>query len=570
MDNEFNINLDQIRTSMKLSVFIIGLLLPFSVFNQVPTGQIKGPFKFYSKIYPGTERNYWLYIPVQYDPNKPTCSMIVQDGLSRATGWKLSEHLDTLIANKEIPVMIGIYIDHGRVPSKDTNNYPRYNRSFEYDGLGDRYARFLIEEIIPEIKKSYNLSDNPDDRCIAGASSGAICAFNAAWERPDAFHRIFSTIGTYVGLRGADEMATLVRKTEPKPLRIFLEDGYHDLNIYAGDWYLSNQNLLSALNWAGYEVNHAWGEGAHTSTHALAIIADALKWIWKDYPSPVQSHADLYQGVALTKSQSGWSEVNTPVHYLDRITTNTKGELFFTSRDTRGIWKYGLDGSVVALKQYDKYYSEIAFDRDDHLLYGIKALNGIFIQDKRLSVTLVYDVKTDKIETTPDGFYFNQTKQNYLGYYNFNTKKTSYIPVSSKVTGVSLNAEQSFLHVMQDDAVFGSSYKINKDGTLDMGQSYIHYHIPYGNKTGEPRTGVIDTANLLYTATNMGVQISDQLGRVNLILPVPGIFVSDLCFGGAVLDQLYIISNGKLYKRTLNTRGKLSVLSATKPPKPGM
>ncbi|MEP7320450.1 MAG: alpha/beta hydrolase-fold protein [Saprospiraceae bacterium] len=555
---------------MRLSIFFIGFVIPLSFFAQVPTGQIKGPFKFHSKIYPGTERNYWLYIPVQYDAGKPACSMIVQDGLSRANGWKLSEHLDTLIANKDIPVMIGIYIDHGRVLSKDTTNYPRYNRSFEYDGLGDQYARFLIEEIIPEVKKSYNLSDNPDDRCITGASSGAICAFNAAWERPDLFHRVFSTIGTYVGLRGADEMATLVRKTEPKPLRIYLEDGYNDLNIYAGDWYLTNQYMLSALTWAGYEVNHAWGEGAHSSTHALTIITDALKWIWKDWPNPVTAHLDAYKGMPIIKNQDGWKEVNTGIAYLDRVTSNSTGEVYFTSRDANGIWHLGSDGTIDALKQYNKSYNEIAFDAEDHLIYCNKSTNSIMLADKIWPKALVDGIKSDRFETTPEGFYFNHTNLNKLGYYNFKSKKVSYIPVSSKVTGIALNAEQSFLNVMQDNAVFGTSYKINADGTLEYGQSYIHYHIPYGSKTAEPRSGVIDTANILYTATNMGVQISDQLGRVNMILPAPGVFVSDLAFGGVDMNQLYIISNGKLYMRKLNTRGKLSTMHSLKPPRPGM
>lgn len=536
---------------------------------QVPAGKIQGPFKWHSKIYPGTERNYWLYVPAQYDASKPSCSMIVQDGLSRANGWRLSAHFDTLIHRKEIPVLIGIYIDPGVVISKDTTNYPRFNRSFEYDALGDRYARFLLEEIIPEVKKSYNLSDDPNDRSVAGASSGAICAFNAAWERPDAFRRVFSTIGTYVGLRGADEMATLVRKTEPKPLRVFLEDGYSDLNIYAGDWYIANQNMLSALTWAGYEVNHAWGEGEHSSTHARTIIADALRWLWKDYPAKVNTHTDLYQGMTITRNQEGWKEIATPVAYLDRIAVNSKGELHFTARDAYGIWKLQADGTSMALKAYNKSYSELAFDAKDQLILCAKNAGGITIQGVSGTVATIPGIKCDKIETTPEGFYFN-SGQNRLGYYHYATGKAGYIPTLTKVTGMALSAEQSFLNVMQDEGVFGSSYKINPDGSLEHGQSYVHYHIPYGYRTAEARTGVIDTANVLYTATNMGVQVTDQLGRVNMILPVPGVFVSDLVFGGPELNQLYVISNGKLYVRTLNTRAKLSTVSGLRPSRPRM
>jgi len=554
----------------KYILVLIAVINLFSANAQVPAGQVQGPFKWYSKIYPGTERNYWLYVPAQYDASKPTCTMIVQDGLSRANGWRLSAHFDTLIHRKEIPVLIGIYIDHGQVISKDTTNYPRFNRSFEYDALGDRYARFLIEEILPEVKKTYNLSEDPNDRSIAGASSGAICAFNAAWERPDAFRRIFSTIGTYVGLRGADEMATLVRKTEPKPLRVFLEDGYSDLNIYAGDWYIANQYMLSALTWAGYEVDHAWGEGAHNSTHALTIIADALRWLWKDYPKPVTTHIDQYKGMAITKNQEGWKEIVTPVAYLDRITSNSKGEVCFTARDAYGIWKLESNGSSTALSQHKKSYAEIAFDANDQLIISGKNPSGITIYKASGPVTVLAGVKSDKIETTTNGFYFNTTGQNKLGFYNTASGKTSYIPSSSKITGIALNAEQSFLNVMQDEGVFGSSYKINPDGSLDYGQSYIHYHIPYGYKTAEARTGVVDTANVLYTATNMGVQVTDQLGRVNMILPVPGVFVSDLVFGGPDLTQLYVISNGKFYFRKLNTRAKLSTASGLRPSRPRM
>src|SRR6185295_6005322 len=220
-------------------ILALAALMPTLVFSQtqlpkISNPNVKGPFIWNSTIYPATERNYWIYVPQHYDSLKPACVMIVQDGLGRANEWNLPNVLDSLINLKVIPVMIGIFIDPGKVPSTGVESFPRYNRSFEYDGMGDRYARFLLEEMLPQVSKKYNLSTDPNDRLLAGASSGAICAFNAAWEKPDAFRRVFSTIGTYVGLRGGDTFATLVRKSEPKPIRIFLQDGDHDLNIYAG------------------------------------------------------------------------------------------------------------------------------------------------------------------------------------------------------------------------------------------------------------------------------------------------------------------------------------------------
>ncbi|MFK7821680.1 MAG: alpha/beta hydrolase, partial [Planctomycetaceae bacterium] len=151
----------------------------------VPKGKVEGPFEFNeSKIYPGTQRQYWGYVPAQYDKSKPACTMVVQDGLGRARGWKLPTVMDNLIHKKEMPVTIGIFIDHGKVISHLKDAQPRFNRSFEYDSVGDRYARFLTDEILPAVSEKWNLSDDPNDRSIAGASSGGICAFNVAWERP--------------------------------------------------------------------------------------------------------------------------------------------------------------------------------------------------------------------------------------------------------------------------------------------------------------------------------------------------------------------------------------------------
>ena len=197
-----------------------------------------------------------------------------------------------------MPVTIGVFVMHGRVKAVQPGALDRFNRSFEYDGLGDDYARFLLEELLPEVEKQttsdgrpIRLSNDGNDRGIGGSSSGAICAFTAAWERPDAFRRVFSAIGTYVGLRGGNVYPTLIRKYEPKPIRIFLQDGSDDLNIYGGDWWMANQEMERALTFAGYEVNHVWGDGGHNGKHATEIFPDAMRWLWKDWPAPVKAGA---------------------------------------------------------------------------------------------------------------------------------------------------------------------------------------------------------------------------------------------------------------------------------------
>src|SRR4029078_9983515 len=288
---------------MKKFLFITGLLVSIILFGQqpqeiypddsasvlqkgVPRGEIL-KFNFsQSKIFPGTSRDCWVYIPAQYDPAKPACVYVNQDGIQ----WKAPNVFDNLIDKKEMPITIGVFITPGKVlADSGSGTLDRYNRSFEYDGLGDAYCRFILTEILPEVEKkktsdgrAIHLSKSGNDRAIGGSSSGAICAFTAAWEKPEEFSRVFSAIGTYVGLRGGDRYPILIRKYEPKPIRIFLQDGSNDNNKYGGDWWMANQTMERALKFSGYEVEHVWGDGGHTGKQATAIFPDAMRYLWKD------------------------------------------------------------------------------------------------------------------------------------------------------------------------------------------------------------------------------------------------------------------------------------------------
>jgi enterochelin esterase-like enzyme len=248
-----------------------------------------------SIIFPGTARDYWIYVPAQYKPDRPACVYVNQDGIQ----WKAPTVFDNLISSGEMPVTIGVFVTPGRVVAGDTSvARDRFNRSFEYDGLGDAYVRFLLTEILPDVElhhtgdgRAIHLSQQGNDRAIGGSSSGAIAAFTAAWERPDAFSRVFSAIGTYVGLRGGERYPTLIRKTEPKAIRVFLQDGSNDLNIYGGDWWMANQTMERALTFAGYEVKHSYGEGGHNGAMGESVFADAMRWLWKGWPRAVTKGA---------------------------------------------------------------------------------------------------------------------------------------------------------------------------------------------------------------------------------------------------------------------------------------
>ncbi|MGE3315961.1 MAG: alpha/beta hydrolase [Planctomycetaceae bacterium] len=239
-----------------------------------------------SKIFPETVRDYWVYVPAQYDASKPACVMVFQDGGWYVDGkrdFRIPTVFDNLIHKGEMPVTVGIFLNPGNIPSKKDGEKPRSNRSFEYDTLSDQYARFLLEEILPEVGKKYSLTNDPDGRAICGISSGGICAWTVAWERPDQFRKVLSHVGSFTNIRGGHVYHALIRKTEPKPIRVFLQDGSGDLDNAHGNWPLANQEMAAALKFAKYDYQFEYGDGGHNGKHGGAILPDSLRWLWRDF-----------------------------------------------------------------------------------------------------------------------------------------------------------------------------------------------------------------------------------------------------------------------------------------------
>lgn len=253
--------------------------------KDVPQGKVtQMPAWTHSKIYPGTTRDWWIYVPAQCKPGSPANVMVFCDGggFVKADGtFRAPVVFDNLIAKGEMPVTIGIFINPGVFPAASPKEKPRSNRSFEYDSLGDLYARFLIEEILPEVAKNHKLTDDPEGRAICGNSSGGICAFTVAWERPDAFRKVVSHIGSFTNIRGGHVYPALIRKTEKKPLKVFLQDGKNDIDNQFGNWPLANQDMAAALKFAGYDFQFVLGEGTHNGKHGGALLPDTLRWLWK-------------------------------------------------------------------------------------------------------------------------------------------------------------------------------------------------------------------------------------------------------------------------------------------------
>lgn len=541
----------------------------------VPQGKVEGPFPWESTIYPGTQRNYYLYVPSQYNPSKPACVFVILDGLGRANEWKLPVVMDNLIASGEMPVTIGIFIEPGVVPAANENAQPRFNRSFEFDGLGDRLAKFLELEMLPHVSKSYALSTDPNDRAIGGASSGAIGAFNVAWERPDLFRRVLSTIGTYVGLRGGDELSTLVRKTEPKPLRIFLQDGDHDLNIYAGDWWVANLQMLSALQYAGYEVEHVWGKGGHNGKQGAAIMPDALRWLWKGHPKPIRPSMPAQARINILLPDQPWELVSQGHQFSDGPAVGPEGEVYFVdvpsnqifvARDQNGkpdvqVFAKDSGGTSGLMFGPDKKLYACEYNRKRIVRYSMDGTLEVLAENSPCNDLVVYQ----------GGLFYTDPSTKRIFHVGFDGTKKEVDSGISLGNGLIVSPDQTLLHVADSDGRFTYSFQIQPDGSLRYKQEYGYLHTPDATTRSAADGMTIDMNGHLYVATSLGIQILDQPGRVNQILAKPqNAFLSNIAFGGPERDLLYATCGDKVFRRKVNAKGSVSWEKPTKPPKPGL
>lgn len=530
----------------------------------VPKGEVL-KFTFdHSKIFPGTWREYWVYIPAQYKPDQPACVYVNQDGIQ----WKAPVVFDNLINKKEMPVTIGVFVTPGRVRAADgAASLDRYNRSFEYDGLGDAYVRFVLDEILPDVEshkatdgRALHLSKNGNDRAIGGSSSGAIAAFTAAWERPDAFSRVFSAIGTYVSLRGGDRYPGLLRKYEPKPLRIFLQDGSADLNIYGGDWWKANESMERALTFAGYDVRHAWGEGGHSGTQGTAIFPDVMRWLWKDWPAPIAPGSSKNQMLGdLLIPGEGWELVGQGYGFTEGSAANAAGELFFQDIPNGKTYKVGADGKPIPLAIDSKKASGTCFTADGRRLTctGSKEILAYTGTDVRLVTDaiagndLVMARNGNIYVTSPDG----SDKPGKIILVTPGGEKKVVDEGVKFPNGVALTPDQTQLYVTESASHWVWLYSIQADGTLANKQKFGWLHVPDTQENAWSDGLKCDTAGRVYVTSRLGIQVLDQTGRVNAILPVPSGQASNVAFGGAGFNMLYVTCGDKVYRRKLKTRG---------------
>lgn len=458
-----------------------------------------------SKIYPGTTRSLQVLVPAKYTGEKPACMILGLDGAF----FDALNVVDNLVNTGEVPVMIGVFVNWGKITDEEGNTL-RFNRSNEYDRTDDRLAQFLEKEVLPFVNtlvtpdgRKIQISEDPDDRAITGSSSSGIAAFNVVWERPDLFRRIYSSRGTFVAMRGGNELPAIIRKTEPKPIRIFLQDGINDTwNYIFGDWWEQNQLMDSALNFAGYEYDFKWDRGTHSGFFGKRAYPDALRWLWRGWPTKVRKGKTMngmLQSILPDKGDEGWK-------YLGEMSDTTSlipdmGKRFLSSDEKK---KTGVKNVCTA--------SRISNGN----VYLSDSEGRLFLQKKGSR-------KPQKLEILPTGDC------------QFAVSPNGKILVST-----------------EKNSDWLICYIVAPDGTLKYGQQFYwlhntdnHNHTPYGNMQ-------FDTEGNLYIATPIGIQVCDHNGRVRAILPVPGRSVDFIAFSG---NRLYAVSKGKIYVRTMKSTG---------------
>ncbi|MDP1797269.1 MAG: SMP-30/gluconolactonase/LRE family protein, partial [Planctomycetaceae bacterium] len=522
-------------------LFALLLLTPVAGLSQdVPKGDVTKYTFDKSNIFPGTTRDYWVYVPKQYNPAKPACVYVNQDGVQ----WNAPAVFDQLIHKGEIPVLIGVFIQPGRVPAPNDVALDRFNRSYEYDGLGDAYARFLLDELLPDVEtktapdgRSLKLSKNGNDRAIGGSSSGAVCAFTAAWERPDAFTRVFSAIGTYVGLRGANAYPTLLRKFEPKPLRIFLQDGSKDLNIYGGDWWMANQEMERSLIFAGYEVDHVWGEGGHDGKQGTEVFPVATKWLWKDWPAPVKRGAGSPPLQQVLIPGEDWTLVAEGYKFTEGPAVNAKGEVFYNEVPDSKTFKVGLDGTVSTFLNDSQRGDGQSFGPDGRLYAVAGKTEQIlaYTPDGKSSAIAGGFRGNDLVVRHDGGVYvtqpgWNGTDPSQIWYISPQGEKKVVDKGLRFSNGITLSPDQTLLYVADSRSHWVYSYQVQADGSLKHKQKYFHLHVPDTADDSGADGVEVDRDGRVYVATRMGIQVCDQPGRVNFIIPTPNGKVSNMTF----------------------------------------
>ena len=558
---------------------------PDSQPRDVPHGKVTR-HTWTSTIFPGTIRDYWVYVPAQYQADKPACVMVFQDGggnVNENGRMRLPVVFDNLIHDRGMPVTIGIFVNPGVLPPSGPNQPGRPNRSFEYDAVSDRYARFLVEEILPEVGKTWNLSRDPNDHAICGGSSGGIAAFTAAWFRPDAFRRVLSFVGSFSNLRGGDAYPSLIRKSETKPLRVFLQSGNKDMNTYAGSWYIQNQAMAASFEYMGYDTKVVLGDEGHNDLQGSSILPDALRWLWRDYPKPIVAPvppATREWATDIVVPGKGWTRFGEGIESANGLAVDRQGNVFvadsiFTVSEKAvprivkpRIVKLDAQGKTMVFKNLKYECGCMAFGPDGRL-YACEVDIGAeerhivaFAPDGTESHIAKVSFRCDFVVSRIGGTYYTEIGYNGL----------SFVPAGGDQRGtqafrgdngtplfyggLKLLSGGTFLAAAQFAGRWVWSFRVHPDGSLSDGQPFYRLETDDQQTDISARGMAVDSDGLLYVATELGIQVCDQEGRTAFIIANPPAgSVEYLDFGGPDRRTLFATAGGKLFSRPVRHKG---------------
>lgn len=536
----------------------------------VPQGQT---FQFdlvAKNYYPGTKSTIIVYVPAEYTPNQPACLCVGLDG----PNYLPQTVFDNLIAKKQMPVTIGVFVTSGTLNKPGTDHPVRFDRCYEFDSTNDNFDRFLVEEVLPAVEqhqtsdgRAIRLSPDPNDHMIYGASSGGVCAFTAAWQHPDLFRRVFSAIGTYVGMRGADLYPTLIRKTEPKPIRIFQQDGSQDTwNPLFDNWYTQNRSIEESLAFAGYDNNHSWGKLGHEGSNAQSLFPDVVKWLWQDYPAPIEagwSGNSMLQSV-LVKGQA-WQPVTGSYTAPSHLAVSPAGDVYFSDAGNL-IRKIGRDNAAQVFAHSPAPVTAVAFGSTGKLYAALT--DGRIVTFNAVGKPAVFAAGvyahglfvsgSDNVYASEPAAHSDMPSRLWL--IKPDGAKTVLDTGLHGSTGLLLTPDHNLLFAAEGHTHWIYSYAVSPAGaSLQSKQRFYWLHTAESADDEGDDSGATDLADdsqgNLYVATRMGVQICDRNGRVEGILTLPAGAVSSLSFGGPNFDHLFIICGGRLYQRPLHVPG---------------
>ena len=533
---------------------------PESQPRDVPHGTVT-QHTWTSTIFPGTVRDYWVYVPAQHTPDKPACAMVFQDGGGYAnvqSRWRIPVVFDNLIHDGTMPITIGIFINPGVLPPALPDLPGRPNRSFEYDAVSDRYARFLLEEILPEVGKQYSLSADPNDRAICGASSGGIAAFTAAWFRPDAFRRALSFVGSFSNLRGGDAYPSLIRKSEPKPIRVFLQSGKRDMNTYAGSWFVQNQAMAGALEYMGYDYKIVLGEEGHNDLQGGAILPDALRWLWRDWPKPITAPhppATREWATDIVAADSTWEPVGEGIQAAQCIAGDGQGNVFVADNGAKRIVKLAPDGTLATWRDVASAIAGLACGPDGRL-YACEPNRVVAFAATGPETTIAADVQPRALTVDKHGnVYFADAADHCIRLVEAGGS-TRRVRDGLAPDGLRLSPGGAFLAATDAAGRWVWSLRVEAEGSLTNEQAF--YRLEAADQTSATGAAgmAADDQGSLYVATSLGLQVCDQEGRTALIIASPPAGpATSIAFGGPDCRTLYAVSGGKLFRRQTLRKG---------------